>query len=94
MTIYDVIKNPLVTEKSTQLKETQNTYVFCVDAKADKPLIKKSIEQLFKVKVASVRTSIVPGKFKRYGQSYGKAKSWKKAVVTLQEGKIEVFEGV
>lgn len=94
MTIYDVIKSPLVTEKSTFLKETANTYVFKVCAQADKPLIKKSIEQLFDVKVGSVRTAIMPGKFKRFGRDFGKSKRWKKAIVTLTEGKIELFEGV
>jgi large subunit ribosomal protein L23 len=94
MTIYEVIKAPLVTEKSTLLKETGNTYLFEVDMRADKPLIKKSVEQLFKVKVKNVRTSIVPSKVKRFGQAHGRTKAWKKAIVTLASGKIELFEGV
>lgn len=94
MKIYNVIKKPLVTEKSTRLKEAGEVYVFAVDMDADKPLIKRSVEELFKVKVARVRTSILPSKQKRFGQYYGRTKSWKKAIVTLASGKIELFEGV
>jgi large subunit ribosomal protein L23 len=101
MTIYEVIKKPLVTEKSTRLNEdtkqhrkTSEVYAFAVDANADKPLIKKSIEKLFNVKVAKVRTCILPGKQKRFGSNFGRTKSWKKAFVTLSEGKIQLFEGV
>ena len=94
MTIYEVIKTPLVTEKSAILRELGNKYMFEVDIKATKPLIKKSIEELFKVKVMSVRTSIVPGKVKRFGQSHGRTTPWKRAIVTLSLGKIELFEGV
>ncbi|MCP5463674.1 MAG: 50S ribosomal protein L23 [Deltaproteobacteria bacterium] len=94
MTIYDVIKKPLVTEKSNVLKEANGTYVFEVNAAADKPLIKKSVEELFGVKVKSVQTSIQPGKYKRFGKAAGKTKAVKKAMVTLSEGKIELFEGV
>lgn len=94
MTIYEVIKTPLVTEKSTLLKESGNTYLFEVDLRADKPLIRRSVEELFKVKVKGIRTSIVPGKVKRFGQAHGRTKPWKKAIVTLSSGKIELFEGV
>ena len=92
--IYNVIKKPLVTEKSARLKEVGNAYVFRVDLQADKPLIKRSVEELFGVKVQTVRTSIVPGKVKRYGKGYGKTMRWKRAVVTLKEGQIQIFEGV
>lgn len=94
MKIFDVIKKPLVTEKSTFLKDTQNTYVFAVDLRATKPMIKKSVEQLFKVKVNSVRTVVNTGKYKRFGKTTGKTKGWKKAVVALKEGQIQLFEGV
>ncbi len=94
MKIYDVIKKPIVTEKSSLLKETSETYVFKVDKKATKDLIKRSVEEAFKVKVKDVRTLIQRGKLKRYGKGHGLTKSWKKAIVTLQEGKIEIFEGV
>ena len=94
MKIFDVIKKPLVTEKSTLLKETQNTYVFKVDPRATKPMIKKSVEQLFKVKVDSVRTVMNTGRYKRVGKTTGRTKNWKKAFVSLREGAIQVFEGV
>lgn len=94
MNKFDVIKRPIVTEKSSALKELKNAYVFEVDRAADKPMIRKSVEALFGVKVARVQTIVVPGKTKRYGQHMGKTKRWKKAVVTLKEGKIEVFDGV
>ena len=94
MKIYDVIKRPIVTEKSSLLKEASNAYIFEVDKKADKELIKKSVETAFKVKVQSVRTLIQRGKIKRFAKAVGRTKSWKKAIVTLKEGKIEIFEGV
>lgn len=94
MTIYDVIKRPVVTEKSSLLKETANSYVFEVNNRAGKNLIKESVEKLFGVKVSRVNTLVQRGKIKRFGQNVGRTKSWKKAVVTLKEGKIEIFEGV
>lgn len=94
MTIYDVIKKPIVTEKTAFQKEGANTYVFQVANEAQKPLIKESVEKLFKVKVSDVRTTIIPGKYKRFGKSTGRTKRWKKAYVTLSEGNIEFFEGV
>lgn len=94
MNIFEVIKRPIVTEKATFVKEGHNAYVFEVDKDADKLMIKKSVEQGFKVKVKSVKTLIVPSKVKRFGAGHGRVKSWKKAVVTLSEGKIELFEGV
>ena len=94
MNKFDVIKRPIVTEKSSALKESKNAYVFEVDRAADKPMIRKSVEAIFGVKVARIQTIVVPGKPKRHGQHMGKTKSWKKAVVTLAEGKIEVFDGV
>ena len=94
ISIYDVVKKPLVTEKGAKLKEQFNTYVFQVDPCADKPLIKRSIEQLFGVKVKKVRTTLVPGKFKRFGSAHGRTARWKKAVVQLKEGQIQLFEVV
>lgn len=94
MKIFEVIKKPILTEKSSGLKESGNAYVFEVDKKADKPLIKKCVEKNFNVKVKSVATLMVPGKVKRFGKDFGRTKSWKKAIVTLTEGKIELFEGV
>lgn len=94
ISVYDVIKKPLVTEKSSSLKEKQNTYVFQVRLDATKPLIKSSVEKLFGVKVRNVRTAVVPGKVKKFGKSYGKTSRWKRAVVQLSEGQIQLFEGV
>lgn len=94
MNIFEVIKRPIVTEKATSAKEGSNAYVFEVDKNADKLMIRKSVEQNFKVKVKSVTTLIVPSKVKRFSKGHGRVKSWKKAVVTLSEGKIELFEGV
>lgn len=94
MNMYDVIKRPLVTEKSNVLKDTNNTYVFEVDKKADKTTIKTCVETMFKVKVKSVKTLTQRGKVKRFGSSMGMTASFKKAYVTVSEGKIELFEGV
>jgi large subunit ribosomal protein L23 len=92
--IHQIIRRPLVTEKSTQQKEAHNQYVFEVQREANKIEIQKAIERLFKVKVTQVRTSNVLGKVKRLGRKYGKRPDWKKAIVTLKEGdRIEFFEG-
>ena len=89
-----IIRKPLVTEKSTQLKDLSNQYAFEVDRKANKIEIQSAIERLFKVKVTDVRTSNVLGKMKRLGRKYGKRPDWKKAIVTLKEGdRIDFFEG-
>jgi large subunit ribosomal protein L23 len=89
-----IIRRPLITEKSTQQKEESRQYVFEVDPKANKIEIKAAVEQLFKVKVTKVRTLNVLGKIKRLGRRYGKRPDWKKAIVTLKEGdRIDFFEG-
>lgn len=85
-TLYDVIKRPIVTEKTTTLKENQTTVVFEVAKQATKNEIKDAVEKLFKVKVVDVKTAILPGKWKRIGRSFGRTSSWKKAYVTLKEG--------
>lgn len=85
-TLYDVIKRPIVTEKTTLIKEKNNTIVLEVAKDATKKDIKDAVEKLFKVKVVDVKTSILPGKWKRMGRSFGKTSSWKKAYVTLKEG--------
>lgn len=95
MNAYDIIKRPIVTEKSSLLKERTNTYVFEVAKAADKVAIKASVEKLFNVKVKVVRTLTQRGKLKRFGSSMGRTNAYKKAIVTLAEGnKIELFEGV
>jgi large subunit ribosomal protein L23 len=92
---YDVIKRPLITEKSTIQKESSNQLTFEVDRKANRVEIKKAVEGIFKVKVAGVRTIQVMGKFKRRGRILGKRSDYKKAIVKLMPGeRIEFFEGV
>ncbi len=93
--LYQIIKRPVITEKSTVLKEELNQVVFEVDPKANKLEIKEAVEKLFNVKVLKVRTIKVKGKKKRLGRLQGKEKDWKKAIVTLRPGDhIEFFEGV
>ena len=92
--IYQIVRKPLVTEKSTQQKEANRQYAFEVDRSANKIEIQSAVERLFKVKVLEVRTCNVLGKVKRLGRKYGKRPDWKKAIVTLKEGdRIEFFEG-
>lgn len=89
-TPYDTVISLLRTEKSTGLLPL-NKYAFYVDKKANKYQIKQAIEQIYKVKVSQVNTTIVPGKNKRVRFKQGKTPDWKKALVTLQQGhKIEV----
>ncbi len=92
--MYDVIRRPLITEKSTSLKETQRTLGFEVHRDATKPEIKKAVETLFGVKVEDVRVANVHGKVKRQGRYAGRRPDWKKAYVVLKEGEkmIEFFE--
>jgi large subunit ribosomal protein L23 len=86
--IYKVIKEPVLTEKSVALKEL-NKYVFKVDDKATKNDIKKAVEEIFKVKVEDVKIVKMKPKKKRLGRYEGYVSGWKKAIVTLKEGKIE-----
>lgn len=89
-----VIKRPLVTEKSTEIRET-DWYVFSVDKKANKKQIQDSVEKIFDVKVDKVRTLKTYGKVvKRMGRVSGRRASIKKAYVKLKEGTIDLFEGV
>jgi large subunit ribosomal protein L23 len=95
MNKYHIIKRPLITEKSTLLKELGDYVAFEVDRRATKLQIKRAVEEIFNVKVVGVKTMIVPGKVKRLGRSVGRVPSWKKALVKLKEGNtIEFFEGV
>jgi large subunit ribosomal protein L23 len=92
---HEIIKRPLITEKSTKQKEAGNQIAFVVDPKANKIEIRLAVEKLFKVKVQRVRTMNVLGKQKRMGRYLGWKSDWKKAIVTLREGdRIEFFEGV
>lgn len=90
ITCYDVLKTLVRTEKGTML-ESQRKYIFQVSDKANKIEIKKAVEEIYKVKVEAVNTSIVSGKLKRVRQAQGSTSPWKKAIVTLKAGnKIEV----
>lgn len=94
--IQDVIKRPLVTEKSTVRREEANQICFEVDPQANKAEIKEAVERIFKVKVLAVNTARLPGETRRVGKKGLKTvrPGWKKAFVTLREGdKIEFFEG-
>lgn len=94
MEARDIIKKPLITEKSSKLME-ENKYCFMVDRRASKTQIKAAIEEIFNVRVEAVNTLNVLGKLKRMGRFEGRRPSWKKAVVTLAPGsRIEFFEGV
>ncbi|MBY0469686.1 50S ribosomal protein L23 [bacterium] len=91
--VYEVIKRPVISEKSTALAEVGGKYAFEVDIKANKFEIKDAVQKMFNVKVREVRTMIVHGKMKRAGQFMAKRPNWKKALVTLTEGqKIEFFQ--
>lgn len=96
LSVWEILKSPVVTEKSVLLKEDstdENTdrvqgqvLTFRVDKKAAKPEIKKAIEEIFNVKVAKVRTVQYEGKMKKRGRHEGRRASWKKAYVTLKKG--------
>lgn len=93
MDARDVIKKPVVSEKSYDLL-ADNKYTFYVNPAANKIEIKKAVEEIFKVTVLNVNTLNVKGKEKRMGRAVGRTNDRKKAIVTLKEGdKIEVFEG-
>ncbi|MBV5316953.1 MAG: 50S ribosomal protein L23 [Desulfobulbaceae bacterium] len=91
--LYDVIKTPCLTEKGNHLQETQGKVIFKVNPKANKIEIKKAVESLFNVTVSKVATSNMIGKQKRVGaRSTGKTSDWKKAYITLKEGKINFLD--
>lgn len=92
---YDIIKRPLITEKTTIQKDSYNQVSFEVDRQANRVEIKRAIEKIFNVRVAQVQTMQIKGKTKRRGWVTGKRKDWKKAIVTLLPGeRIDFFEGV
>ncbi len=93
-TPYEVLIGPLLTEKGTILKESDNKVLFKVARDANKIEIKRAVEEIFKVKVDSVRTMNYKGKKKRMGRYEGRRPDWKKAIVTLKEGeKLDFVEG-
>lgn len=83
MNSHDVIKKPLLTEKSSRMSERENKYSFRVAKSANKIEIRKAVEELFSVKVTSVNTVMMRGKKKRVRHRLGKTPDWKKAVVSL-----------
>jgi len=96
MNLTQILRKPLLTEKSNTLKSDRNIVCFEVDKRANKKQIKDAVEKMFGVKVADVTTAIVHGKKRRYGRSVGLKSDWKKAYVKIKEGekKIEFFEGM
>jgi large subunit ribosomal protein L23 len=94
MNEYDIILRPIITEKSTLVKDTGNQYVFEVLRSANKIEIRRAVEKLFKVKVIDVHVANMEGKKKRLGRYAGKRSDWKKAIVKLSpKDKITIFEG-
>jgi len=92
--VHEVIVRPMLTEKSTDQLDRNNAYTFEVARDANKIEIAHAIEKQFGVKVKSVRTVNYAGKDRRVGRFVGRRASWKKAIVTLQEGDtIEIFGG-
>lgn len=96
MRIQEVIRRPLITEKSTRLKDDKGIVAFEVARSANKIEIKRAVEAQFKVKVAEVRVVSMHGKVRRQGRFVGRQPDWKKAYVKLAAGEkpIEFFEGV
>ena len=94
--LYDVIRRPVITEKTTMMVESENKYVFEVAREANKIQIKEAVEEIFELegKVISVRTMNMPAKRGRRGRNaYIRARQWKKAIVTLEDGvTIELFD--
>ena len=93
---YKIILRPVITEKSTLLKEINREICFEVDSRANKIEIKQAAEQLFNVKIESVRVMKQRGKMRRVGRNQGRTRDWKKAYLKLKEGEkmIEYFEAV
>lgn len=96
MNANQIIRRPLVTEKSTILREEENVLAFEVAGSANKIQVKQAVEELFKVKVEEVRLFNVRGKKKRMGRFVGKRRDWRKAYVRLKDGEKapEFVEGV
>lgn len=93
MNIYEVIKKPLVSEKTTLQKDANNVIALVVNRDANKIEIKEAVQKIFKVEVKEVNTVNMAGKTKRVGKNLGKRSNWKKAYVTLKEGSnVDFFE--
>jgi large subunit ribosomal protein L23 len=95
MIANEIIKRPLITEKTSIQKELYNQLTFEVDRRANRIEIKRAIETVFNVRVSDVKTMQVRGKVKQRGRITGKRRDWKKAIVKLRPGeRIDFFEGV
>jgi large subunit ribosomal protein L23 len=96
MKTQEIIRRPLITEKSTVLRDEKNIIAFEVHRDANRIEVKRAVEAQFKVKVADVRIARVHGKVRRQGRYAGRRPDWKKAYVRLVEGEkqIEFFEGM
>ena len=94
MNYHDLIIRPLLTEKSTLLREKRNQICFEVRREANRTEVKRAVEETLSVKVAKVNIINVEGKHKRMGKFAGKRSDWKKAIVSLKAGeKMTIFEG-
>lgn len=91
--LYDIIRRPVITEKSDQLADELNVYAFEVAISANKAMIKEAVETIFDVDVVRVRTAVMPAKMgQRMRRSYIRKKAWKKAYVTVSPGQnIDLF---
>lgn len=93
--VRDVVIRPVVTERTTLLADEQDAFTFIVAQDANKIEIRRAIEQLFEVRVRSVRTMNYRGKVRRVGRNTGRRPGFKKAIVKLVEGeRIDVYEGI
>ncbi|MCY3929734.1 MAG: 50S ribosomal protein L23 [Acidobacteria bacterium] len=95
MRVQEVLRRPLITEKSTELRDERNIIAFVVDSRANKIEVRRAVEAQFQgVKVAEVRIVNMHGKVRRQGRFVGRRPDWKKAYVRLAEGQIELFDNV
>lgn len=95
MHLREVLKRPILTEKSSYLTESLHRYVFEVDRRATKQLVREAVQSIFGVTVVDVNMMSVRGKQRRVGRFTGKTPDWKKAIVVLAAGEsISFFEGV
>ncbi len=95
MNHYQVIKRPILTEKSGFLADELNRYTFEIDRRATKQMVREAVERIFEVEVVRVNIINMPSKTRRMGRHTGETSEWKKAIVTLADGDtISFFEGV
>ncbi len=95
MRVQDILRRPLITEKSTELRDERNIIAFVVDSRANKIEVRRAVEAQFQgVKVAEVRIVNMHGKVRRQGRFVGRRPDWKKAYVRLAQGQIDLFDNV